>query len=118
MEALLTRLSDILDHRGLITSVPEATPYLEERRGRFRSESSVIARPRDAAEVQAVVRVCIAEKVSLVPQGGNTGLCGGAVAGPDQVILSLERLKQIRNIGPMPWIDYAWHFGPPSRTRK
>ena len=98
MEALLTRLSDILDHRGLITSAPEAAPYLEERRGRFRSESSVIARPRDPAEVQAVVGACIAEKVSLVPQGGNTGLCGGAVAGPDQVILSLDRLKQIRNL--------------------
>ncbi|HIE75211.1 MAG TPA: FAD-binding oxidoreductase, partial [Gammaproteobacteria bacterium] len=46
----------------------------------------------------AIVHACSAEKVSLVPQGGNTGLCGGAVAGPRQLILSLERLDRVRDL--------------------
>ena len=101
MNALLSRLQGILDDRGIITDRDEAEPYLEERRGRFQSKSRVIVRPRDAAEVQAVVRACISEKTSLVPQGGNTGLCGGAVADVDEVILSLERLREIRDLDPV-----------------
>ena len=100
MNALLSRLRGILDDRGIITDQAQAEPYLEERRGRFRSESGVIVRPRDATELQTVVRACLSEKTSLVPQGGNTGLCGGAVAESDQVILSLERLNQVRNLDP------------------
>jgi len=100
MNTLLSTLREILDDRGVITDPSETVPYLQERRGRFHGESQVIVRPRNAAEVQAVVRACIAHKTPLVPQGGNTGLCGGAVANADQVILSLERLKQIRDIDP------------------
>ena len=54
MNALLSRLHGILDDRGIITDPGQAEPYLEERRGRFRSESGVIVRPRDATELQAV----------------------------------------------------------------
>ena len=82
MEKLLHRLRSILDDKGLVTASSEAEPYLNESRGRYRSEASVIARPVDTAQVAAIVHACrSAEKVSLVPQGGNTGLCGGAVAG-------------------------------------
>ena len=100
MNTLLSNLREILDDRGVITDPVEAEPYLEERRGRFHGKSQIIVRPRNAAEVQAVVKACAAQKTPLVPQGGNTGLCGGAVANADQIILSLERLKQIRAIDP------------------
>ena len=99
MEKLLHRLRAILDDKGLVTTASfEAEPYLTESRGRYRSEASAIARPVDTAQVAAIVNACSAEKVSLVPQGGNTGLCGGAVAGPRQLILSLERLDRVRDL--------------------
>ena len=57
-------------------------------------------RPGSTAEVAAVVRACVAHRVAIVPQGGNTGLVGGGV--PDgsgtQVLLSLRRLNRIRTI--------------------
>jgi len=81
-----------------VTASSEAEPYLTESRGRYRSEALVIARPADTDQVAAIVHACSAEKVSLVPQGGNTGLCGGAVAGPRQLILSLERLDRVRDL--------------------
>ena len=98
MENLLNRLRAILDDKGLVTASSEAEPYLTESRGRYRSEALVIARPADTAQVAAIVHACSAEKVSLVPHGGNTGLCGGAVAGPRQLILSLERLDRVRDL--------------------
>jgi D-lactate dehydrogenase (cytochrome) len=98
MEILLNRLRAILDDKGLVTASSEAEPYLTESRGRYRSEASVIARPVDTDQVAAIVPACSDEKVSLVPQGGNTGLCGGAVAGARQLILSLERLDRVRDL--------------------
>jgi FAD/FMN-containing dehydrogenase len=56
--------------------------------------------PASTGEVSDIVRACGAAGVGIVPQGGNTGLCGGAV--PDesgeQVILSLSRLDAIRSV--------------------
>ena len=68
MNTLLSTLREILDDRGVITNPVEAEPYLEEWRGRFHGESQIIVRPRDAAEVQAVVKACAAHKTPLVPQ--------------------------------------------------
>ncbi len=98
MEILLNRLRAILDDKGLVTASSEAEPYLTESRGRYRSEASVIARPVNTDQVAAIVHACSDEEVSLVPQGGNTGLCGGAVAGARQLILSLERLDRVRDL--------------------
>jgi FAD/FMN-containing dehydrogenase len=67
-------------------------------RRRWRGRALAVVRPADTAEVVAVVKACAAHGVSLVPQGGNTGLVGGGV--PDdsgrQVLLSLTRLNRIR----------------------
>ncbi len=98
MESLLCRLEKVLDARGLVTDPSALDPYLAERRRKFQGKARVVARPRSAEEVRQIVLACIDEGVSIVPQGGNTGLCGGAVTESDQLILSLERMDRIRNI--------------------
>ncbi len=98
MESLLCRLEKVLDARGLVTDPTALDPYLAERRRKFQGKARVVARPRSAEEVRQIVLACIDEGVSIVPQGGNTGLCGGAVTESDQLILSLERMDRIRNI--------------------
>jgi FAD/FMN-containing dehydrogenase len=57
-------------------------------------------RPGTTAEVAAVVRLCAREGVAVVPQGGNTGLCGGSVPTGQrrEVVLSLSRLRRIREL--------------------
>ncbi|MEN9543604.1 MAG: hypothetical protein RLZZ598_437 [Pseudomonadota bacterium] len=71
-------------------------------RKRYRGRALAVVRPGSREEVAAVVRACSAHGVSLVPQGGNTGLVGGGVpdASGGQVLLSLARLKRIRAIDP------------------
>jgi len=54
-------------------------------------------RPGSTAEVAAVVRACAAAGVAMVPQGGNTGLVGGAVAA-GQLIINLGRMNNIREV--------------------
>ncbi|WP_313492475.1 FAD-binding oxidoreductase [Achromobacter animicus] len=63
----------------------------------------MVVRPRNATEVSAVMRLCHQTRTPVVPQGGNTGMSGGAT--PDgsgaQVILSLNRMKRIREVDPV-----------------
>ena len=61
-------------------------------------------RPANTGEVAQVVRLCAAENVAIVPQGGNTGLCGGAI--PDRrraarSCSSLARMNRIRAVDPL-----------------
>ena len=57
-----------------------------------------LARPRDVAGVGALLRTCHRLRLPVVPQGGRTGLAGGAVPVPGCVLLSLERLCGVEEI--------------------
>ena len=74
--------------------------YAVDWRRRYRGRPLAVARPASTAEVAAVVRLCAAHAVPIVPQGGNTGLVGGGV--PDgsghQLVLSLSRMHRVRAI--------------------
>ena len=78
----------------------DALPWETDWRDRYRGRSLAVVRPGTTDEVAAVVRLCAQAGLPVIPQGGNTGLCGGAT--PDDsgraVILSLQRLNRIRGI--------------------
>jgi FAD/FMN-containing dehydrogenase len=59
-----------------------------------------VIRPTDAAGVAAAVKACIAAGLPFVPQGGMTGLCGGATPAAGWVAISLERMTGIEEIDP------------------
>jgi len=88
---------------ALITAPDETAPYGRDWLGRRQGVPLAVARPASAAEVAAVVRLCRAAGVGLLPQGGNTGLVGGST--PDaqgrQVLLNLSRMNRIRSIDPV-----------------
>lgn len=69
-------------------------------RKRFRGKALAVVRPGSTEEVAAVVRSCARAGISMVPQGGNTGLVGGGV--PDdsgrQVVIHLGRMQRIRGV--------------------
>ena len=75
-------------------------PLLVDWREHFHGASPVVLQPRTTEAVAAIVRVAAAHRVALVPQGGNTGLVGGAIPAADgsAVLLSLARLNRIRAV--------------------
>ena len=93
------KLSDMLP-QGTI-SVPEPR-HLEDPRGRWMGQGTVLVRPKTVAEVSDVVRACSVARVGIVPWGGGTGLVGGQVMpeGVAPLILSLERMAAIRAVYP------------------
>lgn len=84
----------------LVAPEDAAERYNLDWTGEHRGKALAIVRPRNVDEVAAVVRWCNANRIALVPQGGNTGLVAGATPSPDgcEVVLSLERMKAIRDI--------------------
>jgi FAD/FMN-containing dehydrogenase len=97
---LIEDLKSIVGAVGWSTDPDELAPHLTEWRDRFRGKTSIMLSPRTTAEVSAIIKACSAAGVAVVPQGGNTGLCGGAI--PDmsgeQVLLSLSQLDEIREV--------------------
>ncbi len=57
--------------------------------------------PASTAEVAEVVRLCRQHRVPIVPQGGRTGLVGGAISHPGEVIVSLTRMQDIERLDPV-----------------
>ncbi len=59
-----------------------------------------VVRPADTAGVATTLQICHAAGVPVVPQGGLTGVCGGARPTADAIALSLERLSGVEEIDP------------------
>jgi FAD/FMN-containing dehydrogenase len=87
---------------AVVTDPAAMAPYLTDWRGMFTGRAACVLRPRNTAEVSAILRHCDGAGIAVVPQGGNTGLAGGATpdAGGLQVVLSLSRMAAIRDIDP------------------
>lgn len=66
----------------------------------YHGKTPLIVRPATTDEVASIVRICSETHTPIVPQGGNTGVCGGAVPNPngDEILLNLTRLNAIRNL--------------------
>ncbi|MBS0546008.1 MAG: FAD-binding oxidoreductase [Proteobacteria bacterium] len=100
MNSFLQDLVAVLGREAVVTEPADMAAYLQDWRGRYRGAALAVVRPASAEEVAAVVRRCAQESVPIVPQGGNTGLCGGATPLGDgrSIVLSLSRMNSIRSI--------------------
>ena len=94
---LLATLRSIVGEAQVLTE-GDLTAYEQDWRKRERGKALAVVRPGATAEVAAVVQACAVAGVSIVPQGGNTGMVVGSIpdASGQQVVLSLQRMTQIR----------------------
>lgn len=102
MSALIDTLREIVGTSHCLSAHADMAPFLTDWRGRYTGAAQAVVFPADTAEVSAVVQACAASATPIVPQGGNTGLCGGATPLPDgaAVVVNLSRLRRIRRIDP------------------
>jgi D-lactate dehydrogenase (cytochrome) len=101
-QPVLEPLIDVLGEHGVVTEPTALKPYLEDERGLYQGSAACLVFPQSTKEVAAVVRLCREHQCTVVPQGGNTGYCGGATPdGEDQVLLNLSRMNRIRALDPV-----------------
>lgn len=100
---LLQRLTSLVGPAGVVTDGADVEPYAIDWRRLFPGKPACVVRPSSTEQVAGIVRICREARVAIVPQGGNTGLAGGAVpdASGTQVVLSLNRMAAIRHVDPV-----------------
>jgi len=98
--SLLDKLAARLGPKGLTRDPAEMAPWLADWRDRYHGGAAALVAPATREEAAFIVSLCAEAGVALVPQGGNTGMCGGAT--PDgsgsALLLSTRRLNRIREI--------------------
>lgn len=96
---LIEALQSTVGASNVLTG-PDAVPFLTDWRGRYKGQALAVVRPADTEQVAQVVRLCAQQNIPVVPQGGNTGLVGGAT--PDEsgraVVISLSRMNRVRSV--------------------
>jgi D-lactate dehydrogenase (cytochrome) len=96
----LERIAAIVGPRGVVAP-EDAAPLLRDERGLYRGAAALVVRPGSVDECANVVRICHDARIGVVPQGGNTGYCGGATPFDGerrQILLSLSRLNRVREV--------------------
>jgi FAD/FMN-containing dehydrogenase len=92
---VLHALRDVVGGAHVVDDPEVMERYVVDWTGRFRGTARAVVRPGTTGEVAAIVRCCRDNAIGVVPQGGNTGLVGGAVPLAGEIVLSLERLTKI-----------------------
>ncbi|MGQ0655260.1 MAG: FAD-binding oxidoreductase [Betaproteobacteria bacterium] len=93
-------LAAIVGAANVLTDATDTAPFLTDWRRQYSAGAECVVRPASAEEVSRVVALCAKHDVAVVPQGGNTGLCGGSVPSGSrrEIVLSLARLNRIREL--------------------
>ena len=100
---IVDRLRQIAGSESVLDAPDAMAPYLRDWRKLYQGKARAVVRPATVDAVAAIVRFCAEHGVGIVPQGGNTGLVGGATPAGDgsEIVLSLGRLNRIRSVDPL-----------------
>jgi FAD/FMN-containing dehydrogenase len=101
--SLPSLLGDIVGAANVLTRDEDTRGYFTDWRRQYSASAEAVVRPATTDEVAEVVRLCARERVAIVPQGGNTGLCGGSVptGRGREIVLALGRMRRIRELDPL-----------------
>ena len=98
---LRARLASIVGERGVVAPSEEERHVIDWR-GQYRGRAAAVVKPASTEEVARVVELLAGAGIAMVPQGGNTSLCGASV--PDatgtQVVVNLSRMNRVRAVDP------------------
>ncbi|MFA7437648.1 FAD-binding oxidoreductase [Castellaniella sp.] len=103
LDDFLLQLKAAVGDAHVITHASDVEPYLVDEERRYQGHALCVVRPANTAEVSRVLALCYEAGIAVVPQGGNTGLCGGAtpVTDTDAIVLALGRMNKIRSVDPL-----------------
>jgi FAD/FMN-containing dehydrogenase len=100
VQSVLSEFESAIGKQYVLDKDEDKEPYLTDWGKRYQGKALAVLKPGNTAEVASLVKICNKYRVSIVPQGGNTGLCGGATPDNtgDSVIFLLLRLNQISEV--------------------
>jgi FAD/FMN-containing dehydrogenase len=100
LSALTNTLHQLVGIANVLTGI-SASPYCKDQRGNYTGIALAVVFPEDTQQVSAIVSLCASQNIAIVPQGGNTSLCGASVPltnVENQLVINLSRMARIRSI--------------------
>ncbi len=94
----LALLREALGDAQVLTGEAISQRHYSDWTGHAPTCPAALLLPRNTEQVSAALRICNAARQPVVPQGGMTGLAGGAVPRAGDIALSVERLRGIEEI--------------------
>ena len=98
---LIDELTGIVGAGHCLTDPELRASFETDWTGRWHGTAAAVVRPQNDDEVAAVLRACARASTPVVPQGGNTGLVGGAVPSDGAVVLLTTRLRALGALDPV-----------------
>lgn len=101
--SVVDRIRNAIGPQAVLTDAADLEPYVVDWRGVYRGAAAAVVRPANTAEVAAVMKICAESGTPVVPQGGNTGMCGASVpnAGGGEIVLTLARMNKVLDVDPL-----------------
>ncbi len=96
----VSQIKELLGNAGYIDNPQDMEMYLESWRGGHKGSTSLVAFPTTTEQVTEIVKICAGAQMPIVPQGGNTGLVGGAIPSSEgnEFLINLSRMNNIRKL--------------------
>lgn len=94
-------LKALVDQKGSTTDKSALEPFVTEWRDKFIGNTQLMLSPKTTDEVAAIIRYCNTHQITIVPQGGNTGLVGGSTPGlgdTDEILISMRRMTSVHSV--------------------
>lgn len=100
--SLVESFKTLLGPVGVVTDSHALAPCLFDPITGSRGEAIALLRPASTAQAAAVVAFCHSRGIAVTPRGGGTGFAAGAIpTQPTGVLLSVDRMRQIREVDPV-----------------
>ena len=98
--SLIEALAGCVGAANVLVDAADVAPYVQDWRGAFRGAALAVVCPGSTEEVAGAVRLCRREGAPVVAQGGNTGMCGGAIpdARGSSVVIALRRMNRVLDV--------------------
>ena len=93
----LAKIKKVVGDKGWLADSADIEPYLHDWLKILEGSCQMVVRPATTEQVAQVVRICHDARIPITPQGGNTGMVGGAVPFGG-IILTTDRLNNIREL--------------------
>lgn len=108
LQQTLEQLRAALGDAAVVTGPAINQRHYSDWTGHAPACPAAVLLPKCTEDVAAALRICNAARQTIVPQGGMTGLAGGAVPRETDIALSLERMRGIEEIDPAAATISVW----------
>lgn len=102
IDNILHSLEQIVGTDNLIVNQNLMTKFVIDWRGRYHGNAIAVIKPRNTSQIVAIIKLCSTHSIGIVPQGGNTSLCGGSIPAKDldkpQIIINLSLMNKIIDV--------------------